>query len=90
MTHLLKTIRRAALSLTLAGIAAAALILHVPVAAAVVGAAGIAHFAYIAYQTASFGRLMHRIVEAVATQAQLVPVEPLARAPLPIGSPQTA
>jgi hypothetical protein len=73
-----------------AGLAAAALILHAPVAAAVVGVAGIAHFGYIAYQTASFGRLMHRIIEAVARQAKLIPADPAARAAPPLGEPRTA
>ncbi len=33
---------------------------------------------------------MHRIVEAVGEQVQLIPVEPLARAPLPVRAPRTA
>jgi hypothetical protein len=32
---------------------------------------------------------MHRIIEAVAKQMPLTPVEPLARAPLPIRAPRT-
>jgi len=70
--------------------AAGALILQAPLAAAVIGAVGIAHFALIAQRTAAFGSLMHRIIEAVARQAQLTPVEPAARSPIPIGSARAA
>jgi hypothetical protein len=33
---------------------------------------------------------MHRIIETVAKQAELKPLEPIARDPLPIGSPRAA
>jgi len=39
------------------------------------------------WQLVSFGRLAHRIIEAVAKQAQLVPVELAARSLLPIRAP---
>jgi hypothetical protein len=71
-------------------VTAAALILGDPVLAALTGAAGIANFGFIAYRTASFGGLMHRIVETVAKQADLKPLAPIARDPLPIGGPSTA
>jgi hypothetical protein len=31
---------------------------------------------------------MHRIVEAVAQQAHLIPADPIGRAPRPIGAPR--
>jgi hypothetical protein len=34
------------------------------------------------WQLIGFGQLMHRIVEAVAKQAQLMPIEPMVRARL--------
>ena len=40
-------------------------------------------------QLVGFGRLMHRIIEAVAKQARLVPVEPVAKTLLPIRAPRT-
>jgi glycosyltransferase involved in cell wall biosynthesis len=73
-----------------AGVAAVALILDRPAMAAVAGALGVGHFAWIAWQTAAFGKLMHRIIETVAKQAQLTPVSPAARSPLPIGSAASA
>jgi O-antigen biosynthesis protein len=71
-------------------IAAGALILGDPVVAAVVGVVGLTHFAVIAQRTAAFGGLMHRIIETVAKQAQLTPVEPASRSAIAIGSPRTA
>jgi len=32
---------------------------------------------------------MHRIIEAVAQQAELTPADPIGRAPRPIGAPRT-
>jgi hypothetical protein len=72
-----------------AALTAFALILGWPLTAAAIGAAGLISSAAMVCQLVGFGRLMHRIVEAVAKQAQLVPVEPLARAPLPIRAPRT-
>jgi hypothetical protein len=43
----------------------------------------------VGWQLVGFGRLMHRIVEAVAGQAGLVPVEPLPRRVLPVRAPRT-
>jgi glycosyltransferase involved in cell wall biosynthesis len=71
-------------------VAAVGLIAEAPVFAAIIGAIGLAHGAYIAYQTWSFGGILHRITDAVAKQAQLTPVAPAARSPIPIGSPRTA
>ncbi len=59
-----------------AGLTAIALILGWPLAAAVIGGAGLAGFAAMACQLVGFGRLMHRIVEGVARQVRLLPVEP--------------
>jgi hypothetical protein len=73
-----------------AACAAAALILDAPIVAAVIGVIGLSHFGFIAYRTWVFGGLMHRIIDAVANQARLVPVEPTQRPAIPIGSPRTA
>jgi GT2 family glycosyltransferase len=71
-----------------AALAAAALILGWPVAAMAAGGLGLAHFALMATQLAGFGRLMHRIVESVARQAQLIPVEPRAAPTKPLSALQ--
>jgi glycosyltransferase involved in cell wall biosynthesis len=71
-------------------VAAMALIVDVPVAASVVGAIGVAHFGLIAYKTWGFGRLMHGIIDAVAVQAKLKPIEATARQPVAVGAPRTA
>ena len=73
-----------------AGLTAAALILGSPEAAAAVCAVAVANLAVIGWQLATFGGLMHRIIEAVAGHAGLIPVAPIARTPLPIGTPRTA
>jgi O-antigen biosynthesis protein len=70
-----------------AALTAFALILGWPLVAAGVGAVGLISLAVMGWQLVGFGRLMHRIIEAVAKQARLVPVEPVARAPLPIRAP---
>src|SRR5947209_734107 len=70
-----------------AALAAGSLILGSPAAALIFFAIGFVNLGVIGWQLVTFGRLMHRIVEAVAGQARLVPVEPLARPPLPIGTP---
>ncbi len=70
--------------------AAAALILDDPIAAAVIGGLGLAHFAVIAQRTAAFGGLMHRIIEAVAKQSHLTPVEPIAHPGIAIGTAKVA
>jgi GT2 family glycosyltransferase len=62
--------------------AAIVLVLDEPVAAAVIGALGLAHAALIIYRTVEFGRLMHRAIETVATREGLIPVQPLDR-PVP-------
>ena len=54
---------------------AAALIVGAPVAAVIVGALGLGHATFIAWQTGVFGGLMHRIVETVAKSAGLKPVK---------------
>ena len=72
-----------------AALAAGSLILGAPLAAAVFFAIGLVNLGVIGWQLATFGRLMHRIVEAVARQARLMPAEPIARPALPIGKPRT-
>ncbi len=71
-------------------LAAGSLILGEPAVAIAIGLVGLGHFAFIAQRTTAFGGLMHRIIEAVAKQAQLTPVAPASRSALPIGSPRTA
>src|SRR5580700_1156906 len=72
-----------------AGLTAASLILGSPAGAAIFFALGLANLGVIGWQLVTFGRLMHRVVETVAGQARLLPVEPIGRAPLPIGTPRT-
>ena len=43
----------------------------------------------IGWRLVTFGRLMHRIIEAVARQTKLMPAEPVGIAALPIGPPRT-
>jgi len=72
-----------------AALTAVALIVGWPLAAVAVGAVGLAHLAVMGEELVRFGRMMHRIVEIVARQARLIPVETRARAPFPIGTPRT-
>jgi hypothetical protein len=62
---------------------ALALILGWPLAGAVTGALGTATAVAMGCQLVIFGRLMHRIIEAVAKQAKLMPLAPMARGRLP-------
>ncbi|HVC56767.1 MAG TPA: glycosyltransferase [Stellaceae bacterium] len=71
-------------------LAAASLILGSPVAALVFCGVGAVNLGVIGWQVMSFGRLMHRIIEAVARQAELLPAEPIRPAASPIGEPRTA
>jgi hypothetical protein len=65
-----------------AGLAAFALVLGWPLAAAAAGILGIAHLAVMGYHLAAFGRVMHCVVDTVAKGARLTPLPPAARAPL--------
>jgi O-antigen biosynthesis protein len=67
---------------------AGSLIFSAPIAALAILAAAIANLALIGARVVTFGRLMHRIIEAVARQAGLAPAEPLAAPASPIGSRQ--
>ncbi|MGH7062702.1 MAG: glycosyltransferase [Stellaceae bacterium] len=62
-----------------AALTALALILGAPLAAAAIAGAGLAGFAAMAWQLAGFGRLIHRIVETVAKEVRLLPVERAAK-----------
>ena len=73
-----------------AAVAAGCLILGAPAAAAAIIVLGVFNFGVITWQAAVFGRLMHRIIEAVARQAELLPAEPIRPPALPIGQPRTA
>ena len=67
-----------------------ALMMGWPVAAAVVVAVGLGNFLVMGIKLAAFARLMHRIIEAVATPAGLIPVEPQVAARQAIPAPQAA
>ncbi|MGC2203469.1 MAG: glycosyltransferase [Stellaceae bacterium] len=72
-----------------AAVTACALILGWPMAAASVGGVGLLGSGIMGCQLFGFGRLMHRIIETIAKQARLVPVEPISRTPLPMRTPST-
>lgn len=57
-----------------------ALVMGWPVAAAALAAAALVNLAVIGVKLAGFARLMHRIIDAVAKRAGLIPVEPPAAA----------
>jgi O-antigen biosynthesis protein len=67
-----------------------ALMLGWPIAAAVVAALGFVNFIVMGAKLAGFARLMHRIIEAVAKPAALIPVEPQAEARPVTPAPQAA
>ncbi len=82
--------RFAAFSLrSCAALTAFALILGWPFTAAAIGAVGLINLGVMGFELVGFGRLMHRIIETVAKQARLVPVERAARAPLLVQTPHT-
>jgi len=72
-----------------AAVTAAGLILGSPLVALIFLAFGIVNLSVVGWQLVTFGRLMHRIIEAVAQQAQLTPADPIGRALRPIGAPRT-
>ena len=59
-----------------------------PAAIAFVG--GFAGGGFFLWQAAVFGGRLHRLAEAAADEAGLIPVDPLARGALPVGSPRIA
>jgi O-antigen biosynthesis protein len=67
-----------------------ALMMGWPVAAAVIVTVGLGNFAIMGVKLAAFGRLMHRIIEAVAKPAGLTPLAPKAQARRAIPSSQAA
>jgi len=62
-----------------------ALILGWPLTAAAIGSAGLISLGVMGCQLVGFGKLMHRIIEAVAKQARLASLEPTPGTPLPSG-----
>jgi len=74
---------------TYAAIIALSLIFGSLPVALIVFAIGAVNLGVIGWRLVTFGRLMHRIVEAVARHAKLMPAEPLRRDALPIGGPRT-
>jgi hypothetical protein len=61
-----------------AAFAAFALMLGWPLAGAMIGAFGIVSGGVMGWQLIGFGQLMHRIIETVAKQTQLMPLVPVA------------
>ncbi len=59
-------------------------------AAAIFGMVAVAGAGFAGWQLALFARELHRLIEAAAQERGLVPVDPLARAPLPVGPVRTA
>ncbi|MBV8492225.1 MAG: glycosyltransferase [Alphaproteobacteria bacterium] len=84
MSSLARAILRGCAALTAAG-----LILDSPIVAMIFFALGVVNLGVVGWQLATFGRLMHRIIEAVAQQAHLLPADPIGRVPRPIGAPRT-
>jgi GT2 family glycosyltransferase len=72
-----------------AALAAGSLILGSPAAAFVFFAIGVVNLEVIGWRLVTFGRIMQRIIEAVARQAKLMPAEPAGTAAPPIGEPRT-
>jgi len=72
-----------------AALGAGSLILGEPGIAVFFLMLGMFNLAVVGWQLIIFGRLMHRIIEAVAGQAGLMPAEPIGAAALPIGQPRT-
>jgi glycosyltransferase involved in cell wall biosynthesis len=73
-----------------AGLAALALMLGLPWAAAAFGVLGAANLAVMGYHLVAFGRVMHRVVEIVARGARLTPLDPSPRAPRVRAMPRPA
>jgi O-antigen biosynthesis protein len=72
-----------------AALTAFALILGWPWVGAALCAVGLVSFGFMGGQLVGFARLMHRIIEAVAKQVRLIPVEPKRRVAVPISTPKT-
>jgi O-antigen biosynthesis protein len=66
-----------------AALTAIALIFGWPLAGAIIGTCGTATAVAMGCRLVIFGRLMHRIIEAVAKQVNLMPLAPVARSRLP-------
>ena len=69
---------------------ALALLLGWPVAAGVLAMGGLVNVTVMGAKLAGFARLMHRIIEAVAKPAGLIPVAPKTERPVPIESARAA
>jgi GT2 family glycosyltransferase len=72
-----------------AALAAGSLILGSPAAAFVFFGIGIVNLEIIFWRLVTFGRIMQRIIEAVARQAKLMPAEPVSAGAEPIAEPRT-
>jgi hypothetical protein len=71
-------------------VAAGSLILGEPLLAMIIFAIALVNLGVIGWRLVTFGQLMHRIIEAVARQAKLVPAEPIGGGALPIGRSRLA
>ncbi|HTT78796.1 MAG TPA: glycosyltransferase [Stellaceae bacterium] len=69
---------------------AGSLIVGAPLAALAILAVAAANLAVIGVRVATFGRLMHRIIETVARPTALLPAAPIAAPALPLGRRQPA
>ncbi len=69
---------------------ALALLLGWPVAAGALGMGGLVNVTVMGAKLAGFAQLMHRIIEAVAKPAGLIPVAPKTERPAPIAAVRTA
>jgi GT2 family glycosyltransferase len=85
MSSLGRVLLRAYLALV-----AGSLILDEPLVAMIIFAIALVNLGVIGWRLVTFGQLMHRIIEAVARQAKLVPAEPVRGAALPIGRSRIA
>src|SRR5258707_3032156 len=82
MSSLARVLLRSCAILTAAG-----LILESPVAAVIFFAIGVVNLGVAGWHLVIFGRLMHRIIEAVARHPGLMPGETINRSPPPHGAP---
>ncbi len=74
----------------LGAVAAVSLVFGLGSAAFVFAVLTLAAACVAGWQLALFSRQLHRLIEAASREVGLAPVRPLARAPLPVGSPKTA
>ena len=74
----------------LGAVAAVSLVFGAAGAALVFAVLALASAAVAGWQLVLFGRQLHGLIEAASCEVGLVPLQPLARTPLSVGSPKTA